>query len=187
VNAKEHLPSSSLLFLNSVFLKYALLPSIPLTFIAILSFNLDLWRGSDVHHFYFEMVAVLLSSVLAIYCITRAYSLTDTFSLFIGIGFSTSAFIDLFHGVLSYYSAENTFFLRHFIPQTWFAGRTFISAMMVIAIVKYAKPPDIDSNAYQTSKRGLETHHGANQMPPKTANPNPTLDKDFKISSGGKL
>jgi signal transduction histidine kinase len=142
-----------------------------------------------VHHFYFEMVAVLLSSILAIYCITRAYSLTDTFSLFIGIGFLTSALIDLFHGVLSYYSAENTSFLKYFIPQTWFAGRTFISAMMVIAIVKYAKPPEIDSNASIVSKGGLKTHHGANQMPPDTStNPNPTLDKDFKNnSSGGKL
>ncbi len=153
-----------------------------------MSFDLDLWRGSDVHHFYFEMVAVLLSSVLAIYCIARAYSLTDTFSLFIGIGFLTSAFIDLFHGVLSYHSAENAFFLKYFIPQTWFAGRTFISAMMVIAIVKYAKPQDIDLNASKSSKRGLETHHGANQMPTDTVHhPNPTLDKGFKNNSSGKL
>ena len=192
MNVKKHLPSSSssssLRFLNSVFLKYTLLPSIPLTLIAILSFNLNLWRGSDVHHFYFEMVAVLLSSILAIYCITRAYSLTDTFSLFLGIGFLTSALIDLFHGALSYHSAENTLFLKHFIPQTWFAGRTFISAMMVIAIVKYAKPPDIDSNASIASKSGKETHRGANQMPTETA-ANPVVDnKGFKNnSSGGKL
>jgi hypothetical protein len=63
------------------------------------------------------MVVVLLSSILAIYCITRAYSLTDTFSLFIGIGFLPNALIDLFHGVLSNYSAENTFFLKYFIPK----------------------------------------------------------------------
>ena len=28
-------------------------------------------------------------------------------------------------------------FLKYFIPQTWFAGRIFLSAMLVIAIAKY--------------------------------------------------
>ncbi len=117
MNVKEPLPSSSFRFLDPVFLKYTLLPSIPLIFIAILSLNLDLWRGSDVHHFYFEMVAVLLSSILAFYCIARAYSLTETFSLFIGIGFLTSAFIDLFHGVLSSIQQKTHFFLNILYPK----------------------------------------------------------------------
>ena len=188
MNAKEHVSSSSFRFLNSVFLKYTLLPSIPLTFIAILSFNLDLWRSADVHHFYFEMVAVLLSSILAFYCIARAYSLTDTFSLFIGIGFLTSALIDLLHGALSYYSAGDAFFLKHFIPQTWFAGRTFISAMILIAILKYAKPQDIDFDASKVSEGGLEKRD-ANQMSTATINPGPTLDKnkDFKKDGSEKL
>ena len=186
MNVKEHLPSSSFRFLDPVFLKYTILPSIPLIFIAILSLNLDLWQSSDVHHFYFEMVAVLLSSILAFYCMARAYSLTDTFSLFIGIGFLTSAFIDLLHGVLSYYSAGNTLFLQYFIPQTWFAGRTFIGAMIVIAIIKYAKPPEIDSNASKLFKSGLDTH-GTNKMSPETVAPNPILDKDFKRNGSKKL
>ena len=29
-------------------------------------------------------------------------------------------------------------FLKYFIPQTWFAGRIFLSAMLVIAIAKYS-------------------------------------------------
>ena len=28
-------------------------------------------------------------------------------------------------------------FFKYFIPQTWFAGRIFLSAMLVIAIAKY--------------------------------------------------
>jgi signal transduction histidine kinase len=32
---------------------------------------------------------------------------------------------------------DNVMFLKYFIPQTWFAGRIFLSAMLVIAIAKY--------------------------------------------------
>lgn len=32
---------------------------------------------------------------------------------------------------------DNVVFLKYFIPQTWFAGRIFLSAMLVIAIAKY--------------------------------------------------
>ena len=73
---------------------------------------------------------------MAFYCITRAYTLNDKFTLFIGIGFLTSALIDLMHAIISYNAKDDPLFLGYFIPQTWFAGRTFISAMMVIAIPK---------------------------------------------------
>ncbi|MFL6362452.1 MAG: MASE3 domain-containing protein [Nitrososphaeraceae archaeon] len=91
-----------------------------------------------MHHFYFEMVAVILSAIVAFYCITRAYTLREKFSLFVGIGFVTITIIDFLHAVFSFNAAGNSIFLQYFIPQTWFAGRTFLGAMLVIAVLKYA-------------------------------------------------
>jgi signal transduction histidine kinase len=96
------------------------------------------WVVSDADHFYFEIFAVILSTIVAFYCITRAYTLNEKFSLFVGIGFSTIAIIDLLHAVFSYLYVGNNEFLSYFIPQTWFAGRTFLGAMLVIAVAKYA-------------------------------------------------
>ncbi|HEX5975913.1 MAG TPA: histidine kinase dimerization/phospho-acceptor domain-containing protein, partial [Nitrososphaeraceae archaeon] len=99
---------------------------------------------SDADHFYFEIFAVILSAIVAFYCITRAYTLNEKFSLFVGIGFSTIAVIDLLHAVFSYLYVGNNEFLSYFIPQTWFAGRTFLGAMLVIAVAKYA--PKVEKN-----------------------------------------
>jgi signal transduction histidine kinase len=132
-------------FLNSVHLKYTIIPSIFLSFIAIFSINSNAWIVSDVHHFYFEMFAVVLSAIVAFYCITRAYSLNEKFSLFTGIGFVTVAIIDLLHATLSFSVAGNNAFLDYFIPQTWFAGRTFLGVMLVVAVVKYAKTDSVSS------------------------------------------
>jgi len=43
----------------------------------------------------------------------------------------------MLHVVISYAYMDNVIFLKYFIPQTWFAGRIFLSAMLVIAIAKY--------------------------------------------------
>jgi signal transduction histidine kinase len=84
------------------------------------------------------MIAVILSAIVAFYCITRAYTLREKFSLFVGIGFVTITIIDFLHAVFSFSAAGNSIFLEYFIPQTWFAGRTFLGAMLVIAVLKYA-------------------------------------------------
>ncbi|MFL6509014.1 MAG: ATP-binding protein [Nitrososphaeraceae archaeon] len=130
-------------FFRSVHFRYIILPSVVLsaiTFAAATSPNS--WVVLDVDHFYFEIFAVILSTIVAFYCITRAYTLNEKFSLFIGIGFSTIAFIDFLHAVFSYIAVGNSEFLSYFIPQTWFAGRTFLGAMLVIAVAKYA--PKVD-------------------------------------------
>jgi hypothetical protein len=46
-----------------------------------------------------EMIAVILSAIVAFYCITRA--LREKFSLFVGIGFVTITIIDFLHAVFS--------------------------------------------------------------------------------------
>src|ERR671931_1487346 len=119
-------------------IKYTLVPSIPLSIIAILSLSPNTWVASEIHHFYIELIAVILAAVLAFYYILRAHTLNDKFSLFIGIGFLTSTLIDLLHVIVAYVAIDNPVFLKYFIPQTWFAGRIFLSAMLVMAIVKFS-------------------------------------------------
>lgn len=46
------------------------------------------------------MFAVILSTIVAFYCIARAYSLSEKFSLFIVIGFLTIAVINFLHATL---------------------------------------------------------------------------------------
>jgi signal transduction histidine kinase len=118
-------------------IKYTLVPSIPLSIIAILCINPDIWVLSEIHHFYIELFAVLLAAILSFYYIARARTLNDKFSLFIGIGFLANALIDLLHVVISFTYMNEFMFLKYFIPQTWFAGRIFLGAMFVIAIAGY--------------------------------------------------
>ena len=118
-------------------IKYTLVPSIPLSIIAILCVNPNTWVLSELHHFYIELFAVILAAILSFYYIARAYTLDDKFSLFIGIGFLANALIDLLHVVVSYTYMDEFMFLKYFIPQTWFAGRIFLGAMFVIAIAGY--------------------------------------------------
>ena len=71
--------------------------------------------------------------------------------MFVGIGFVTITIIDFLHAVLSFNAAGNSNFLDYFIPQTWFAGRTFLGAMLVIAVIKYApEPPAITATNLST-------------------------------------
>src|SRR5919109_1928858 len=118
-------------------IKYTLVPSIPLSIIAILGINPNTWVLSEIHHFYIELFAVILAAILSFYYIARAHTLDDKFSLFIGVGFLANGLIDLLHVVVSYTFMDEFMFLKYFIPQTWFAGRIFLSAMFAIAIVVY--------------------------------------------------
>ena len=118
-------------------LKYVILPSIFLSIIPLVSVNSNLWVTSAIHHFYIELFGTLLGAILAFYYISRAQTLNDKFSLFIGIGFLVNTLIDLFHVIISFVYMNDIMFLKYFIPQTWFAGRLFLSAMLSIAIIKY--------------------------------------------------
>lgn len=138
-------------FIRSVHFKYIILPSVILSIITFASVIYpNSWVVSDADHFYFEIFAVILSAIVAFYCISRAYTLNERFSLYIGIGFSTIAVIDLLHALFSYGAVGNNEFLSYFIPQTWFAGRTFLGAMLVIAVAKYA--PKLEKQKYQQMK-----------------------------------
>ncbi|HEU5120648.1 MAG TPA: MASE3 domain-containing protein [Candidatus Nitrosocosmicus sp.] len=125
-------------YLLSNITKFIILPSIILSLITIVSLDPTLWVSSEIHHFYIELIAVILGAALAFYYILRSKVLEDKFSLFVGIGFFISVSIDLFHVIVSYILIENTSFIKYFIPQTWFAGRFFLGAMLLIAILKYS-------------------------------------------------
>jgi len=83
------------------------------------------------------MFAVILATILSFYYISRYRTLNDKFSLFLGIGFLANASIDLLHVIVSYNLINEPLFLKYFIPQTWFAGRLFLSAMFAMAIASY--------------------------------------------------
>jgi signal transduction histidine kinase len=151
-------------FLHSVHFRYIVIPSVVLsaiTFASTLSPNS--WVVSDADHFYFEIFAVILSTIVAFYCITRAYTLNEKFSLYVGVGFSTIAVIDFLHAVFSYIAVGNTEFLSYFIPQTWFAGRTFLGAMLVIAVAKYAPKVEKQQDEWQIEGGGGEEEEARRQ------------------------
>jgi hypothetical protein len=130
-------------------LKYVIIPSICLSIIALISVNQSLWVTSPIHHFYIELFGAILAGILAFYYISRANTLSDKFSLFIGIGFLVNTLIDLFHVIVSLLNMDDTLFLKYFIPQTWFVGRLFLSAMLAIAIVRYTSLLSVSSSNQQ--------------------------------------
>ncbi|MDP8906749.1 MAG: ATP-binding protein [Thermoproteota archaeon] len=94
--------------------------------------------------------------VLSFYYISRARMLNDVFSLFIGIGFLVSAIIDLLHVIISYVAISDPVFIKYFIPQTWFAGRIFLSTLLAIAIIKYSNLSKWESELYQSEEEQIE-------------------------------
>ncbi|HYJ01055.1 MAG TPA: ATP-binding protein [Nitrososphaeraceae archaeon] len=133
---------------------YLILPSISLSIIALVSTtNLSLWITSPRDHFYFELFGTILAGILAFYYLSRAKTLNDKFSLFIGIGFLVNALIDLLHATVSLLNMNDILFLKYFIPQTWFAGRLFLSAMLAIAIVRYTSFLSVSSSTHQQKQK----------------------------------
>jgi signal transduction histidine kinase len=138
--------------------KYIILPSISLSIIALVSTtNQSFWITSPRDHFYFELFGTILAGILAFYYISRAYTLNDKFSLFIGIGFLVNALIDLLHATVSLLNMNDIVFLKYFIPQTWFAGRLFLSAMLAIAIVKYTSFLSVSSSTQQQQQQQISS------------------------------
>ena len=122
----------------SSLIKLVVLPSLLLSLFLAISLDPTIWVTSEIHHFYIELIAVILGSALSFYYILRYRVLRDRFSLFVGIGFFISVSIDLFHVIVSFALIEDIVFIKYFIPQTWFAGRFFLGAMLLIAILKYS-------------------------------------------------
>ena len=149
---------------------YLILPSISLSIIALVSTNQSLWVTSPRDHFYFELFGTILAGILAFYYLSRAKTLNDKFSLFIGIGFLVNALIDLLHATVSLLNMNDILFLKYFIPQTWFAGRLFLSAMLAIAIVKYVSFSSIYPSTQQL------------QQQQKSSNMNTNKNNDNKLS-----
>lgn len=129
-------PSS---FFSNSKLKIALISlCIPLAVITFLSF-FSIWQVSDIEHFFFEIFGVVLSSIIAFFCLNRAFILKHKISLFIGLGFVASSIIDSLHAIVSINFLGDSLFLNYFIPQTWVAGRIIDSSMLIVAFGLYAK------------------------------------------------
>jgi signal transduction histidine kinase len=158
-------------------IKYTLVPSIPLSIIAILSFNPNTWVSAEIHHFYIELFAVILAAILSFYYIARAYTLNDKFSLFIGLGFLANALIDLLHVIVSYTFMDEFLFLKYFIPQTWFAGRIYLSVMFAIAIAGYpalasaGRSMKSSSTSHISSRSSSSSRKAAAELSPPPSRP----------------
>ena len=110
-------------------------------------------------------------------------TLNDKFSLFIGIGFLTSALIDLLHVIVSYVSINDPIFLKYFIPQTWFAGRIFLSAMLVMAIVKFYSL----SSSKGDGQEGKEQETAGGYKRPLEANVDSASGQPYLVYEGSVL
>src|SRR5918994_2146764 len=145
-------------------LKCIILPSIFLLIIALISTNQILWITSSIHHFYIELFGTIFAGILAFYYISRAYTLTERFSLFIGIGFLVNTLIDLFHVIVSILNMDDILFLKYFIPQTWVAGRLFLSAMLAIAIFKYTSFSSFSPDSKQQQQQQISSDKNNNEI-----------------------
>ena len=144
-------------------LKCIILPSIFLSIIALVATSQSLWVSSAIHHFYIELFGTLLAGILSFYYISRANSLKEKFSLFMGIGFLVTTLIDLLHVMVSLLNMDDILFLKYFIPQTWFAGRLFLSAMLFIAIFKYVSFSSMYSSTQQPQHQQKSSNMNTNK------------------------
>jgi len=122
---------------HSHLIKFTLLPIIPLILLAYLSNDPNSWTIDGRDHFYFEMISVTLSFIVAYFCIMRGYAFKDKFSLFIGLGFHVGGMVDVLHGVFAVLNFGDAIFESYFIPQTWVAGRIVMGIVLMIAVIKY--------------------------------------------------
>ena len=119
------------------FLKYTLIPIIPLSIIAFVVISYGDFTSTPTDHFYLEMISVITSFIIASYAILRGYAFNDKFTLFIGLGFHAAGFIDVLHAIISILSIEYAATTTDFMAQTWVAGRMVMGIVILIAILKF--------------------------------------------------
>jgi len=132
----------------SVIFKFTLIPIFVLLIFAYFASDPNRWVVTGIDHFYMEMIAVILSFIVAYYLIARGYALRDKLSLFLGLGFHVAGIIDLLHGIFAIMNLGESAFEGYFIPQTWVAGRIVMGIIMMIAIAKFSsfqKKDDLDT------------------------------------------
>jgi signal transduction histidine kinase len=81
------------------------------------------------------------------------------------MGFLVSAIIDLLHVIVSYGAISNPEFIKYFIPQTWFAGRIFLSTLLVMAIIKYSDLSKGEDDVYQSKEKQVTQQKSGKRVP----------------------
>jgi signal transduction histidine kinase len=81
------------------------------------------------------------------------------------MGFLVSAIIDLLHVIVSYGAISNPEFIKYFIPQTWFAGRIFLSTLLVMAIIKYSDLSKGEDDVYQSKEKQVKQQKSGKRVP----------------------
>jgi len=119
------------------FLRYTLIPIIPLSIITYISISQENFVTISIDHFYFEIISVIISFIIAAYAILRGYAFNDKFTLFLGLGFHAAGFVDVLHAIISIISPEQMVSTTNFMAQTWIAGRIVIGVVILFAILKF--------------------------------------------------
>ncbi len=81
------------------------------------------------------------------------------------MGFLVSAIIDLLHVIVSYAAISNPEFIKYFIPQTWFAGRIFLSTLLVMAIIKYSDLSQGEDDVYELKEERAKQQKSGKRLP----------------------
>ncbi len=120
----------------SQLLRYTLIPIIPLSIITYIAISQN-FVTTITDHFYFEIISVIISFIIASYAILRGYAFNDKFTLFLGLGFHAAGFIDVLHAVISILNNGQMVATNNFMAQTWIAGRITIGIVILVAILKF--------------------------------------------------
>ncbi|MEK0320536.1 MAG: ATP-binding protein [Nitrosopumilus sp.] len=123
--------------------KFLIIPSIILSLLFVATKFIFDWQANDVHHFYFEIIAVVFDALIAFYCINRAITSKEKLFVFLGVGFVASAMIDGMHAAVSLNAIDKPVFLAYFIPQTWAASRLIDAVMLFVAFSRFFKKDKI--------------------------------------------
>ena len=135
--------------------KYTLLPIVPLSFIAYIAISQPYFFTTPLDHFYFEMISVIISFIVASYAILRGYAFNDKFTLFLGLGFHAAGFIDLLHAIISILNPESLVSTANFMAQTWVVGRIVMGIVILFAILKFGSHKIDETEDVITSKQVL--------------------------------
>jgi len=119
------------------FYRYTLIPIAILVVVSYIAISQKNFMTSPDDHFYFEIISVIISFIIAVYAILRGYAFNDKFTLFLGLGFHAAGFIDVLHAIISVINPDLMISTTHFMAQTWVAGRMVIGIVILIAILKF--------------------------------------------------
>ena len=135
--------------------------SLSLVIIYIFLRNSD-WIGGKQIHTIMEVMATALAAFVGTLALVRYYTKKSNTFLFIGTGFLGTAFLDLYHAIVT-----STFFDQFWqnppeslIPWSWNASRYFLGVMMLISWLAWRREKKLGSELGAISAKSAYTITG---------------------------